>query len=235
VVYQWCINGVTTCKKSRHAAVILNLDVKDHVAQDLLVGWGNFFFPNQYLKCNADILHLLPYRILSEGVAILFIKSHTVILTLWDLNYKLVNPLVIPLCHSSNTMAALLEHIWDPTNKIRGIKKVLGYRVFRNFNRDTFFQVSHMLTARCTTFPFNTQLATLGCLPEFCVTPVLDVHISAVYGVTIHPVINNTFHVVVLLALSITLRIHVLRYDIDSILINVAIRELDLISPCVQN
>jgi hypothetical protein len=118
----WCISGVTTCKKSHAAEEILHLDIKDHVTPDILVGWGNLFVPIQYFEYNSDILHLLPYRILPESVAIFFIKPHTVIPTLLDINSKLVSTLVIPLCYSINDPAAILEHIWNPPNKSRGIK-----------------------------------------------------------------------------------------------------------------
>jgi hypothetical protein len=67
--------------------------------------------------------------------------SHTVIPTLWDLNYKCVSPLVISLCHSRDDTAALLENTWDPPNKSRSIKQVIGDLVFGNLNRVTFFQV----------------------------------------------------------------------------------------------
>jgi hypothetical protein len=136
-----CICGVTTCNKMRVAPEILQLDIKYHMTVNLLVGWRNSFIPIQYLKCNADILHLLSYCILPNSVAILIFKLYAVFLILWEFNSKLVSPLVISLCHSGNDTTALLEHIWDPPNKIRSIKKVLGDRVLSNLHRVAFFEV----------------------------------------------------------------------------------------------
>jgi hypothetical protein len=64
---------------------------------------------------------------------------------------------------------------------------------------------------------------------------IYDIHISAFHIMTIIIVINNAFHHVELVSLFITLHIHVLRYDVCSILTTAPIRELNLIGSGIQH
>jgi hypothetical protein len=89
----------------------------------------------------AVVLHLLTYCILPNIFAILFLKFHTVIPTLSDFNSKLVGLFVTPLGHIIKDTAALLEHIWDPSQKSRGIMQVLGDIMLSNFHRIDFLDL----------------------------------------------------------------------------------------------
>jgi hypothetical protein len=112
---------MATRKKARLAPEILHLDIKDHVTAILLVGWRNIVIIIQYLKCNAEILHILPYCILPKSVVILLVKSDAVIPTLRDFNSKLVSPLVVTFGNISNDATALLQHMWDPPKRSSSI------------------------------------------------------------------------------------------------------------------
>jgi hypothetical protein len=92
---------------------------QDHVTANLLVGWRNSVVLIQYLKYNADIIHILPYCILPKSVCILLVKSDAVISTISDFNSKLVSSLVVPSGNISNAKAALIQHMRDPPNKTR--------------------------------------------------------------------------------------------------------------------
>jgi hypothetical protein len=59
--------------------------------------------------------------------------------------------------------------------------------------------------------------------------------LHSVYGMAISLVINNALHKVELVALFITLCIHIFNYDVCSIFITVTIRELNLVGSCVQH
>jgi hypothetical protein len=103
------------------APEILHLDIKYHVAANILVGWRNIVIIIQYLNCYADILHLLPYCILPKSVVIILVKSDTVIPIFRDFNPKFMSPLVVTFGNGSYDAAALLQHMQDPPKKIRGI------------------------------------------------------------------------------------------------------------------
>jgi hypothetical protein len=124
-----------TCNKPRIAAEIFHFDITYHVATYMLVGWGDWFFSISNLECNSDILHLLPHRILPKSVVILFVKYHTVIPALGNFNSELVSPLVVTFGYSGNTSTALLEDMWGPPHKIRGVKQSLFISILSNFNR----------------------------------------------------------------------------------------------------
>jgi hypothetical protein len=221
---------MTTCNKARLAPEVLRLDIKDHVTADLLVGWRNRISIIQYLKCYADIFHLLPYCILPKSVVILLVKPDTVIPTLRDFNSKFASPLVIPLGSCSNATTAPFQHMHDPPNKNRGIFQVVAYLIFSNLNRISFFEVCEALPTCCSVFTFNAQVPISGCLPDLFVAPVFDVHISTLEGMTIFIVINYAVHNVELVAFGVTLSINVFSNNIFSLFITAPIWELIFIS-----
>jgi hypothetical protein len=99
-------------------------------------------------------------------------------------------------------MDVLLEHMRDPPNKSRGITKVLGYSILINFNRVAILDICQKLPTCCPIFSFNTQVPTLGCLPDLLFTSMFDIHISVFHSTTIILVINNSFHQVELVVSS---------------------------------
>jgi hypothetical protein len=226
---------VYTCNKARLAAEIFHVHIKDHVTADLLVGWRNLFFSIQNIECNSDILHLLHYRILPKSVVLFFFKPQTVIPSFGNFNSKLVSALMVMLCYSCNNSSALLENMWSPPHKIRGINQDICNCILRNFNWVALLEIRQALPPCCPIFPFNTQVPTLGCFPHLCVATMLDVHISRLKGITICLVVNNAFYQVVLPALNITLGIHIRCNHIGGIFITVAIRKLNFINPGAQH
>jgi hypothetical protein len=142
---------------------------------------------------------------------------------------------MVTISYSSNNTAALLEYMWIPPHKIRGVKQVLGNCILSNLNRVAFLEVSQALPADCPIFPFNTQVPTLGCFPHLLVASMLDVHISMLNGMAVCLVVNGAFHQVALPAISVTLSIYVFSNYIGSILITAAIWKLNFISSCVQH
>jgi hypothetical protein len=201
----------------------------------ILVGWRRSFVTIQNLKCNAEVLHLLPYFVLPKSVGIFFAQSHAVIPTLWEFNSKLVSPIVVTLGCIINDTDVLLEHIWEPPNKSMGIMQVLGYIIVINFHRVALLEVCKALPTCCPIFPFNAQVPIFGFIPDLRVTSMLDVHISVFHNVIICIVINNEFHQVESIAFLIKLGIHVLCYHICSVFITALIRKLNLISSGIQH
>jgi hypothetical protein len=60
------------------------------VAANLLESWWSERPIIQYLKSNLHFTHLLPYRVLPLGVAILSIDTQAIFKSFWHLNAKLV-------------------------------------------------------------------------------------------------------------------------------------------------
>jgi hypothetical protein len=160
---------VSTRNKSHRATEIFRLHIKYHVAADLLVGWGYRFIPIQNLKCNPDILHLIPYRILPKSVVIFFIKPHTVIPAFGNFNSKLVSALMVTLFNIINGIATIIEYMWCPPHKSRGITQVIGNRILRKFNWVALLAIYQALPSCFPIFPFNTQVPKLGCFPHLLV------------------------------------------------------------------
>jgi hypothetical protein len=142
---------------------------------------------------------------------------------------------MVAICYSSNNPAALLDYMWIPPHKIRGIKQVLGNCIISNLNRVAFLEVSQVLPSSCPIFPLNTQVPTLGCFPQLLVYSMLGAHISMVNGMNICLVVNNSFHQVILPFLGVTLIIHVFSNYLGSIFITAATRKLNFMSSCVQH
>jgi hypothetical protein len=113
--------------------------------------------------------------------------------------------------------------------------KVIGDSILINFHRVDLLDTFQMFPTCCPVFPFNSQVPTLGCIPDLFVTYMFDINIRVFHSMTISIVISNAFHQVELVSIFITLRVHVLHYAVCSILITAPIRELNLVGPHIQH
>jgi hypothetical protein len=162
---------MTTSNKAHIALEILHLDIKYHMAANLLVGWRSHLVPIHNLECNTDILHIITYCILSQIVAILHIHSHTVIPNRGDFNTTFMSTSVVPLGHISNDTAALLEHTQEPPYKSRRIMQILGDGILSNFHTVDLLEICQTFPTHCPIFPFNAQVPTIGSLSDLFVAP----------------------------------------------------------------
>jgi hypothetical protein len=89
---------------------------------------------------------------------------------------------VVTFGYRSNTYTALLEDMWGPPCKIRGVKQDLCSSLLINFNWVAFLVFRQALSACSPIFPFNTQVPTLGCFPHLSVAAMLDVLIIRFNG-----------------------------------------------------
>jgi hypothetical protein len=112
--------------------------------------------------------------------------------------------------YSGNNSTALIEYMWGPTHKIRGVNQALCSSILSNLNRVSLLEIRQAIPACSPIIPFNTQVPALGCFPRFLVSSMLDVHISRFNGMCIIFVINNAFHQIIFSAFNITLGIHIL-------------------------
>jgi hypothetical protein len=193
---------VYTCNTNRLAVEILHFNIKYHVKKDLLVGWRDCLLSIYNLECTYAILHLLPHRILPKSVFIFFAMSHTFIPALVNFNSKIFSVLVIKLCCISNNYTVLIEEMWGPPHKTRGVKKALLSSILSNFNWVDFLEIHQALPAYSPIFPFNTQVSTLCCFPHLYVASILDVHIIRFNGMSISLVVINAFLQVIFFCLQ---------------------------------
>jgi hypothetical protein len=142
---------------------------------------------------------------------------------------------MITLCYSRNNSTALLEDMWLPPHRIRGVRQALCSRIISNFNWVAFLEIYQILPTCSPIFSFNTQIPTLGCFTHLYVASMLYVHISRFNDMSISLVVKNAFHQIIFSAFNVILGIYILCNYICGIFVTAAIRKINFISPGVQN
>jgi hypothetical protein len=129
---------VTPSHKLRIVPKVLHPHIKNHMEGDLLKCWRYSLIIIQYLERNSHIPHLLPDRILSKSVTILFFDLHGFIPYLGDCNPTLVSLPVIPLGNHRDDSIPILQKIRHPPHKYGLIINLVRHGIFSNFKRVVF-------------------------------------------------------------------------------------------------
>jgi hypothetical protein len=213
---------------------VLHLDIKDHMAGDMLIRRGGIT-TIENLECNPHIICLLFHCIFSKSIVILLVQSYVVIPGLGHLNTKFEVSLVIAFGHSGYDMVPLLEDGGHPPYKIRFILEFLSGGILSHIHRTALLEICKTFPTCGAFLPLNTQAPTKRVITHLPGDSMLDENISTRYHMAITSVIHNAVHQVVMVALFIAMCIHIVGNHIESVHIGTLIRKLYLIGPCIQH
>ena len=173
---------------------VFNIDVKDHVASDLLVSdWVRVYdFTN--FERDLCVLHLFCYGVLPQCIPVLLIKPNGLFDCLWDLDPEFSVSFVVLLVYSSDNIVSILEGKVNLPCKGWPVIDAYSLSLFDHLDRVGFLFVGKSFPWRWTVLLLYAKVPPLGGLLAMFPSTEVGKTIDFMDRVPIRFVIADGFH-----------------------------------------